>query len=106
MTIAVACEWGLCYNAAVFLIKEVVMGILFRRRAYDEMLDWKNRLADKYALLVEGARRVGKTFLLRRFVSNEYKPKSVSWMSHAEARRGRERRERYHYQVELRLCRE
>ena len=33
-------------------------------------------------------------------------PKSVSWMSHAEARRGRERRERYHYQVELKLCRE
>lgn len=49
------------------------MGMQFRRKAYDEMLDWKTRLADKYALLVEGTRRVGKTFLLRRFAANEYK---------------------------------
>ena len=36
------------------------------------MLDWKKHLADKYALLVEGARRVGKTHLVTRFVKNEY----------------------------------
>ena len=48
------------------------MEILFKRKAYAEMLDWKNHLADKYALLVEGARRVGKTFLLRQFIANEY----------------------------------
>jgi len=44
----------------------------FERKAYLEMLDWKNNLADKYALLVEGARRVGKTHLVKRFVSQEY----------------------------------
>ena len=49
------------------------MGDLFRRKAYGEMLDWKTRLAERYALLVEGARRVGKTFLLRQFMANEYK---------------------------------
>ena len=48
------------------------MEILFKRKAYAGILDWKNRLADKYALLVEGARRVGKTFLLRQFIANEY----------------------------------
>lgn len=36
------------------------------------MLDWKKRLAGKYALLVEGARRTGKTHLVRRFVEAEY----------------------------------
>ena len=44
----------------------------FNRKAYAEMLDWKNRLAGKYALLVEGARRTGKTHLVNRFVNAEY----------------------------------
>ena len=44
----------------------------FSRKAYSEMLEWKRNLANKYALLVEGARRVGKTHLVRRFVEHEY----------------------------------
>ena len=44
----------------------------FNRKAYSAMLDWKNRLADKYALLVEGARRTGKTHLVKRFAEAEY----------------------------------
>ena len=42
----------------------------FRRKGYDEMLSWKRELAGKTALLIEGARRVGKTHLIRRFVEN------------------------------------
>lgn len=48
------------------------MPLDFRRKAYAQMLDWKNNLAGKYALLVEGARRVGKTHLVRKFVEREY----------------------------------
>ena len=44
----------------------------FKRKAYREILDWKERLADKTALLVEGARRVGKTYLVSRFMREEY----------------------------------
>ena len=44
----------------------------FTRKAYAEMLDWKNRLAGKYALLLEGARRTGKTHLVKRFAETEY----------------------------------
>jgi len=44
----------------------------FNRKAYSEMLDWKCNLAEKYALLVEGARRVGKTHLVKRFIAQEY----------------------------------
>ena len=44
----------------------------FRRKAYDEILNWKATLAGKAALLVEGARRVGKTHLVCNFVKREY----------------------------------
>ena len=45
----------------------------FERKIYGQLLDWKRRLAGKYALLLEGARRVGKTYVLKRFAEAEYK---------------------------------
>lgn len=50
----------------------IVANNSFHKKAYTKMLDWKASLAGKYALLVEGARRVGKTHLIREFVANEY----------------------------------
>lgn len=44
----------------------------FPRKAYLEMRKWKNELADRYALMVEGARRVGKTHLVKLFAEQEY----------------------------------
>ena len=46
--------------------------IEFERKAYREILAWKQNLAGKTALLVEGARRVGKTHLVKRFAQQEY----------------------------------
>jgi len=46
---------------------------IFERKVYAQLLDWKRRLAGKYALLLEGARRVGKTYVLKRFAETEYK---------------------------------
>ena len=46
--------------------------IEFKRKAYDEIAKWRSDLADKTALLVEGARRVGKTHIIKRFVEREY----------------------------------
>ena len=48
------------------------MSQYFDRLFYRQLTDWKNRLASKYAALVEGARRVGKTHLVTRFVKQEY----------------------------------
>ncbi len=48
------------------------MQLTFKRKAYGQMLEWKKNLAGKYALLIEGARRVGKTHLSREFVEKEY----------------------------------
>lgn len=56
----------------------------FRRKAYEQMLDWKIRLANRCALLVEGARRVGKSFLVGEFVSREYQSSIFIDFSHSD----------------------
>lgn len=46
---------------------------IFRRKAYQKMLQWKQESQGETALLVEGARRVGKSTLVRQFAQKEYK---------------------------------
>ncbi len=45
---------------------------IFKRKAYRQMLNWKTESAGKSALLVEGARRVGKSTLVKHFAEQEY----------------------------------
>ena len=45
---------------------------IFRRKIYNQLLDWKQNRSDS-ALLVEGARRIGKSFIVETFAKNEYK---------------------------------
>lgn len=45
---------------------------MFKRKAYEKLLEWKRESAGKSAVLIEGARRVGKTTLVREFVAAEY----------------------------------
>ena len=46
--------------------------MIFKRKAYAQLLTWKQQYANDYALLIEGARRVGKTTLAVNFAKNEY----------------------------------
>lgn len=46
---------------------------MFKRKAYDKMLEWKAKYANHYACLLEGARRVGKTTIAEAFAKKEYK---------------------------------
>lgn len=46
--------------------------MLFRRKIYQEMLDWKNESQGRTALLIEGARRVGKSTVVEEFAKREY----------------------------------
>ena len=46
---------------------------MFARKAYQYLMDWKTNRARESALLVEGARRVGKSTLVKEFGRNEYK---------------------------------
>lgn len=42
-----------------------------RRKLYDDLLKWKDS-EDRKPLIVEGARQVGKTYLIKEFGQNEY----------------------------------
>lgn len=44
-----------------------------KRKIYSKILDWKNRWAGRTALLVDGARRIGKSWIVEEFGRNEYK---------------------------------
>ncbi|MCD7715775.1 MAG: AAA family ATPase [Lachnospiraceae bacterium] len=46
--------------------------MIFKRKLYDKMLDWKREYDGKTALLIRGARRVGKSTLAEEFAKNEY----------------------------------
>ncbi len=46
---------------------------IFRRKIYDEILEWKENRSDKYALLIKGARRVGKSTIAEEFAKKEFK---------------------------------
>ena len=43
-----------------------------KRKIYERLLDWKANHANKYALLIEGARRVGKSYIVEAFAKAEY----------------------------------
>lgn len=45
----------------------------FKRKVYDRLLEWKKKYSSKYAVLLEGARRVGKSTIAEAFAQNEYK---------------------------------
>ena len=43
-----------------------------KRKCYDKMLKWKKRSQGRTALLLDGARRVGKSYIADEFGKNEY----------------------------------
>lgn len=49
-----------------------MMEKIFKRKLYDRLLEWKRVQNGKTAILVEGARRVGKSTLVELFAKNEY----------------------------------
>ena len=47
--------------------------MIFKRKIYDKLVDWKNKSAGEKAILIEGARRIGKSTIAEEFGKNEYK---------------------------------
>lgn len=45
---------------------------IFKRKLYDKLLEWKTTRQGRTAMLVEGARRVGKSTLVEHFAKKEY----------------------------------
>ena len=46
---------------------------IFKRKIYDDLLSWKRDYSDRYAVMVEGARRVGKSTVVEEFAKKEFK---------------------------------
>lgn len=47
--------------------------MIFKRKMYNKLLAWKQQAAGTKALLIEGARRIGKSTLVEEFAKNEYR---------------------------------
>lgn len=60
---------SVCYNISILGGGDMY----FKRKAYNKLLEWKKNYSDKYAVLLEGARRVGKSTIAVNFARNEYK---------------------------------
>ncbi len=45
----------------------------FNRKIYNELLDWKNNSNGQSAVMIQGARRVGKSTIVERFARDQYK---------------------------------
>jgi len=54
-------------------MSEGVEGMHLKRKAYNELLNWKKESKGSTALLIKGARRVGKSYLCELFGKAEYK---------------------------------
>lgn len=53
-------------------IKEIMAKRIFKRKIYNRILQWKKENDGKTALLIEGARRIGKSTIVEEFARNEY----------------------------------
>lgn len=47
--------------------------MIFKRKIYDQLLEWKNKAKGSKALLIEGARRIGKSTIVEDFGKKNYK---------------------------------
>lgn len=46
--------------------------MIFKRKVYQDLLTWKQLSNGQSAVLIEGARRIGKSTIVEEFVKNEY----------------------------------
>ena len=47
--------------------------MIFKRKIYQKLLDWKNESKGSTAILIEGARRIGKSTIVEEFAKQNYK---------------------------------
>jgi len=51
--------------------------MILKRKIYQELLNWKSARNGASAMLINGARRVGKSFIAHQFATNEYRSKII-----------------------------
>lgn len=56
----------------IFVTVKTFEKVNMRRKIYDKLLQWKQEKNGATALLIEGARRIGKSWIAEEFARNEY----------------------------------
>ena len=46
---------------------------MLKRKIYDQLVAWKNNSSGATAMMIDGARRVGKSFIAEEFAKAEYR---------------------------------
>ena len=46
---------------------------MFKRKVTEQLKEWKEKYSGKYAVLLQGARRVGKSTIAENFAKENYK---------------------------------
>lgn len=59
------------YHKAIWR-RDLMSNRIFKRKIYDKMLEWKEESNGNTALLIKGARRVGKSTIAEEFAQKEY----------------------------------
>lgn len=45
---------------------------MYKRKIYSRLIEWKKEFDGNTAILIEGARRIGKSTIVEEFGKNEY----------------------------------
>lgn len=64
------CDFHILCKISIVKIESMSM---FRRKIYDKLVGWKKESQGKTSLLIEGARRIGKSTIVEEFAKKEYK---------------------------------
>ena len=59
---------------------------VFKRKIYNEIREWNENRSDRYALLMKGARRVGKSTIAEEFAKKEFKSYILIDFAHTSRR--------------------
>ncbi len=62
-----------CSLFHIFSIAKEMVIIMFKRKAIEKLREWKEKYSSKYAVLLQGARRVGKSTIAENFAEENYK---------------------------------
>jgi len=57
---------------------------MLKRKIYDKLLDWKKNGSRECALLIDGARRVGKSYIVEEFAKAEYRSYAIIDFANAD----------------------
>ena len=55
-----------------------------RRKIYDDLLKWKQEENGSVAIMIDGARRVGKSYIVEEFAKKEYRSYILIDFAHVE----------------------